>query len=117
MRLSRSVVRVLPDDHHLRLVERAEVEGIENQFPRWVYLCTLVFAPDEIGELDEVVLLKLRLQLLFPGFFYLYIHDVSVFRVVKVGIFGESTKENVFFLHHGGHGVSQSFIFFIRMGI
>ena len=30
VRLSRSVVRVLSDDHHLCLVERAEIEGIEN---------------------------------------------------------------------------------------
>ena len=77
MRLSRPVIRVLPDDDYLGLVERTEVEGIEYQFSRWEYLCGLVFAPNEVREPDEIVLLELRLQLSFPGFFYLYIHDAS----------------------------------------
>ena len=92
VRLSRSVVRVLPDDHHLRLVERTKVEGIENQFAGRIYLCTRIFVPHEVGQLDEVVLLKLRLQLLFPGFFYLYIHNQS-FWFVKVSLFADGAKE------------------------
>ena len=92
VRLPRSVVRVLPDDHHLRLVERTKVEGIEDQFAGRVYLCTRIFGPHEVGQLDEIVLLKLRLQLLFPGFFYLYIHNQS-FWSVKVSLFADGAKE------------------------
>ena len=72
--LSRLVVRVLSDDHHFRLVEWAEVEGVENEFARRVAGAGLVFLSDGFCQLSEVGLLKLWRQLFLPRWFYLYVH-------------------------------------------
>ena len=79
--LSGTVVRVLPNNHHLSLMERTEVEGIENEFPRRIDGRCAVFCTHKIGEADEIVLFKFGGKLLFPAFFYLYIHGFLVLMV------------------------------------
>ena len=71
--LPRLMIRVLSDNHHLHLVERAEVEGIENQVPWWIACCLHIFLSDSSSQLLEVRLLKFALQLRFPRFLNLYL--------------------------------------------
>ena len=74
MSLSWFVVRVLPDNNYFHLIERAEVEGIEDKRTRRIAGTRLVFLPHLCRELLKIRFLKLSSQLLFPGWFYLYIH-------------------------------------------
>ena len=73
--LSLLVIRILPDDHHLHLVEGTEVESVEDQMARREALLRLVFFFHLLGEAGKVRLVKLRAQVLFPGRFYLYVHN------------------------------------------
>ena len=74
MGLSRLMVGVLADDDHLHLVEGTEVEGIEDETGRRVAAHGLVLLTHGLGQLCEIGLLKLALQLSLPRLFYLYIH-------------------------------------------
>ena len=58
--LSGLMVGVLPDDHHLHLVEGTEVEGVEDEVSRWVTGAALVLLAHLLGESGEVGLVELR---------------------------------------------------------
>ena len=79
--LSGTVVRVLSDNHHFGLMERTEIEGVEDEFSRRIDGCRAVFCTHKISETDEIVLFKFGGKLLFPTFFYLYIHGFLVLMV------------------------------------
>ena len=72
--LSWFMIRILSDNHHLHLVERTEIEGIEDQSARWVTGGGIVLLSYPLGQLREIRLLKLLLQMPLPRFLYLYIH-------------------------------------------
>ena len=72
--LARLVVRVLPENDHLHLLKRTEVEGIEDEPPRRIACRRGVLLPDGCRQLLEIRLAELTAQLLFPCRFYLYIH-------------------------------------------
>jgi hypothetical protein len=80
------MVGVLPDDNHLHLMERAQVEGIENPFSRRIARAAPVLRLHRLREANEVILLKFRGQLFFPTLFYLYIHQHFVFSPAKLAI-------------------------------
>ena len=66
MGLARLVVRVLAEDYHLHVVERTEVEGVE-YLAAWRETGVVeVFLPDEICQVDEVLLLEFPTDVLFP---------------------------------------------------
>lgn len=98
MCLTRTMIRVLADNHHLRLVEWTEVESIENQFGRWVNGRCLVLFSDETGENFEIGLVKFLLQRIFPSLFYFYIHNSFVVFDIVWSTFerGPSTKVVIF---------------------
>ena len=77
------MIGVLSDDDHLHLIERAQVEGIENQSARWIARRRLVFLANNSRQMLEIGLVELPLQLLFPRGFYLYIHIVNCCSVCK----------------------------------
>ena len=74
--LTRLVIRILTDDDNLHLVKRREVESIEDKMSGRIARPMLIFLSDGIGKLLEIRSLKLRLKILFPGWFYLYIHKL-----------------------------------------
>ena len=86
MSLSRFMVRVLSDDDHLHLVERTQVEGIEDQSSRRIARSGVVFLSDGGGQLCEVRLLELLLQVFLPGWLYLYVNR-SLCRLLGNGQF------------------------------
>ena len=65
-RLPLLVIRVLPEDYHLDLVERAKVEGIENLPPRRVAHALPVLRVHKVDELPEIRRGKLVAQPLVP---------------------------------------------------
>ena len=69
------MVGILADDHHLHLVEGTEVKGVEDQMARWETLLRSVLLFHLLGEAGKVRLVKLCAQVLFPGRFYLYVHN------------------------------------------
>ena len=75
VRLSRTVVRVLPEDDDFGVVHAAMVEGVEDEFAGRIYPGLPVFVPDETGEGFEVRFLEFFAEQFFPGGFYLYVHD------------------------------------------
>ena len=94
--LSGAMIGVLPDDDYLCLMKRAEVEGIKDEFARRVDGGGAIFGTHEVGQPDEIILLKFGVQLLFPAFFYLYIHGFFHFKGIKIEvIFGIGKKRNV----------------------
>ena len=64
--LSRAVVRVLTQDDHLHLVERREVEGVEDQGTRGIYGILPLLADEKRLEVGEIRCLELRPQHLVP---------------------------------------------------
>ena len=66
MSLSRFVIRVLTDNNHLHLMERAEVESIEYQFSRRITRSLGILLTHEVGELQEIRFVKFCLQILSP---------------------------------------------------
>jgi hypothetical protein len=58
-------------------MERAEIEGIEDEPSRRIDSRGAIFFSHKVRESDEIVLLKFGGKLLFPTFFYLYIHGFS----------------------------------------
>ena len=83
--LSRLVVGVLPYYHHLHPVERAQVEGVEDEASRRIARVGGVFGPHEIGEFGEIRLFKFAAYLLQPRRFYLYFHCSEGFRLYAIG--------------------------------
>lgn len=59
--LSRLMVRVLPQYHHLHAIERTAVESIENQLSRRIDPELLILAPHEVSEMAEIRLVEFRL--------------------------------------------------------
>jgi hypothetical protein len=53
------MVGVLADNYNFNLVERAVVEGIENESGGWVYGGSHIFGTHKFGKLDEIVFIKL----------------------------------------------------------
>lgn len=60
------MIRILADDNNLHLVERREVESIEDEMSGRIARTVLILLPDSISELLEVRSLKLRLEILLP---------------------------------------------------
>jgi hypothetical protein len=69
------MIGVLTDYHHLHLVERTQVEGIEYLSSGRITCGGGVLLTHEVHEIGEVWLVELRTHMLFPRFFYLYIHN------------------------------------------
>ena len=76
MSLSGLMIGILANDDHLHLVERTEVEGVEDEAGRRVARRLLVLLSDGGRQLLEVRLLELRLQLRLPCGFHLYVHAI-----------------------------------------
>lgn len=74
--LTRFMVRVLTDDDHAHAVERATVEGVEDEVGRRKNLFVGIFRADKRGEHFEIWLVKFRLQNLLPGVVDAYVHGV-----------------------------------------
>jgi hypothetical protein len=74
MSLSWFVIGVLSDDHYLYLIERTQIKGIEYETPRRIADAGSILLSHRLGELFEIRLLKLSLQVFFPCGFYLDIH-------------------------------------------
>ena len=60
------MIRVLPYYHHLHLIERTKVVGIEYEASRRIAGLCGVFVAHEGGELLEVRLAELRSDVLLP---------------------------------------------------
>ena len=74
MGLSFLVIRVLPYDNHLYLVERAQVERIENKRAGRIATPRGIFVAHELRQRRKVRLRELAAQDVHPTFFYLDIH-------------------------------------------
>lgn len=59
MGLSWLVIGILTDNHHLYLVKRTEVEGIENQLAWRIAGILLILCTNRIGEPDKIVFVEL----------------------------------------------------------
>ena len=57
--LSWLVIRILTDNHHLHLVERTQVKGIEYQFAWRIARIMLILCTNRIGEPNKVVFVEL----------------------------------------------------------
>ena len=73
--LSRLMIRVLTYYHDLHLVERTQVEGIEYLASWWITGCGGILLTHEVYQIGEVRLREFLAHMLFPRFFYLYIHS------------------------------------------
>ena len=73
--LARLMVRILADDDNLHLIKRREVESIEDKVSGRIARTILILLPHGIGKLLEISRLKLRLEILPPRWFYLYVHN------------------------------------------
>ena len=90
--LARLMVRVLPYDDDLDLLERTQVEGIEDKPPRRVARARGILLTYGGGELQEIRLLKLSRQVFFPRRVYLYIHRHANIDGAKIQISGRRAK-------------------------
>ena len=70
------VVRVLSDNHHLHLVKRTQVKGIEYQLPWRIASILRILRTNRTGEPDKIVFVELTTQILFPALFYLNVHQL-----------------------------------------
>ena len=59
MGLSGLVVGILTDNHHLHLVERTQVKGIEDQFAWRIASILTILCTNRIGESDKIRLVEL----------------------------------------------------------
>ncbi|MOA30874.1 hypothetical protein D3C78_1519950 [compost metagenome] len=67
MGLARAVIRVLPENHHLDLVQRRRIQRVENQRPwRENFLARGMFLAQEFAQFGHVRLVELGAQGLFP---------------------------------------------------
>ncbi len=80
MGLSRLVIGILSDNHHLYLVKRTEVEGIEYQFAWRIAGCGLILPSHSVSKLRKVRFLKLATKMSFPRILYLYCHNSFIIR-------------------------------------
>lgn len=55
MGLSRSVIRILPDNNYLHFIEGAKIESIENQLSRRIDRPMGIFLAHEFGQRAEVI--------------------------------------------------------------
>ena len=78
MCLSGLMIRVLSDNHHLHLVKRTQVEGIEDQFSRGVTSGLLILLPHGLCQLCEVGLVEFLAEIRLPCRFYLDIHEGAI---------------------------------------
>ena len=76
--LSWLVIRILTDDDHLHLVERTEVEGIEDQSAGRIAGGLLILLSHGLCQLCEIGLLKLLSEMRPPRGFDLYIHRNTI---------------------------------------
>ena len=92
--LPRLMVGVLPEDDHLELFKRAEVEGIEYLSRRGIACSGAVLLAHKVGELTEIGRIKLALESLCPTGMYPYFHSVSEDKYFssKTGITGMRTR-------------------------
>ena len=64
--LPRLMIRILPENDHFQLVERAEIESPEDVASLWIDGGLCIFRSHEIRQLAEIVLLKLALEPALP---------------------------------------------------
>jgi hypothetical protein len=69
------MIRVLTYYHYLHTVEGTQVEGIEYLTSRRITGGGGVLMTHEVDKSGEVWLVELLAHMLFPRFFYLYIHN------------------------------------------
>ena len=87
MRLTGTMIWVLTQNHDLHLVERREVEGVENQRSRGIDGVLPFLAHQKRFQVSEIGCLELRSQHLIPafiniGFLYFHIHKISAKMVI-----------------------------------
>ena len=89
------MIRILPDNDHAHLVERAGVEGVKDKPCRWKALFGLVLVPHKGREQFEVRFVELRLQYFSPAIFNAYRHKMLFYDEHRVAVVAE-----VVFLFH-----------------
>src|SRR3712207_5349378 len=67
------MIRILPEQHHLDLIERTLIESTKNIPPLREDLLGGILLPHEVGQRIEVKLLKLSCQYSPPSFFNSYL--------------------------------------------
>ena len=73
------MIRILPNNHHFHLIERTQVEGIENQLTRRIADSLRILLPHSLSQLCKIRLLELCAKVRLPSLFYLYIHYKNYF--------------------------------------
>jgi hypothetical protein len=88
------MVGILADNDDFHFVKRAQIEGVEYKSARWVNSGSLVFASYKLSESDKVIFFKFGCQMLFPAFFYLYVHGISfiIKCALKIGVICKNDK-------------------------
>lgn len=79
MRLTIAMIWVLTKYHHLYVIERSLVEGVEYLAPWWEAKCCLILLTNKVGQLLEVWLLKLGGELVAPTLLHAYFFHLSVY--------------------------------------
>ena len=74
MRLTRLVIRVLAEYHHLNLVERTEVEGVKYKLPGRIAFMVTILLLDKTDKGGEVGLFKFFRQTLLPRLLDRHLH-------------------------------------------
>lgn len=72
------VIRILAENDHFHLVERAGIESREYTRSRRKHLPGCVFRPYEIRKASKTFRLPLRCQCALPRFFYFHIHLANI---------------------------------------
>ena len=68
------MVRILTDNHHLYIIKRAKIEGIEYQTSGRITRRMQIFLSYKVAEIDKILLLELVTYVLSTAVFYLYVH-------------------------------------------
>ena len=74
LRLPRLMVGVLADDNGLHLVERTQVEGVEDEPPRRITRAPAVLVVNERRQGGEIRFVELGADVPPPALLYLYVH-------------------------------------------
>jgi hypothetical protein len=72
--LSRTMIRILPEDHYFDPVKGRMIEGIENQFSGWIYSISFLFLHQERLEFAKVGRLELLPEDFFPTLFDIWLN-------------------------------------------